>query len=78
MAKFQLCEFTRTKRAGGKNGPLKCDNRWERGIAKVKSFDDSDVEFILDENGNKVKKVWNYRLITISTYNREVLISTDY
>lgn len=47
MAKFQLCEFRRTKDA-----PL------ERGLARVKNTDKNQsqwkIEYVIDVNGNKV------------------------
>lgn len=64
MAKYQLCEFWRTGRKSKGNG-TKAENPWERGIAKVKDFCFSDVEFILDEKGKKLshKEIDNYRLV---------------
>jgi len=34
-----------------------------RGVACVHDFDVSDVKYILDRNGHKVKFIWDYRLI---------------
>ena len=38
------------------------DSDWKLGIAKVTGFDVSDVLFILDTDGNKVKNVYDYEL----------------
>lgn len=64
MARYQLCEFWRTGRKVKGSG-TKAENPWERGIAKVKDFGLSDVEFILDEKECKLpySEVRNYRLL---------------
>lgn len=49
--KFQVCKFKRLK-----------NSKWEKGIAKVKAFGLSDVDWIIDENGIKRKKIWDYKL----------------
>ncbi len=61
MAKFQLCEFRRV----APTAPLKSDpaNKWERGLACVTSFGMHDVEYIIDDEGDKVKTLHDYRLM---------------
>jgi hypothetical protein len=50
--KLQACRFKRAKHA-----------RWERGVAVLSCFDSSDVEFILDESGKRLRSApWNYDL----------------
>lgn len=62
MAKFQLCEFRRTK----PTGMFKADpeNKYERGIACVKEYG-WEIEYILDDEGDKVKTVHDYRLLKV-------------
>jgi hypothetical protein len=48
---YQRCSY-QTK-SGGK---------WFQGIARVAAFDCNDVSFILNEKGNKVRSVYDYRL----------------
>lgn len=55
MAKFQLCEFLRTK----PTTKLKSETVWEKGVAKLN--EEEDVEFIMDENGNKLPQPYNFR-----------------
>ncbi len=61
MAKFQLCEFRRT----APTGMLKADpeNAWERGLACVKNFGMHDVDYIIDNEGDKVVTLYQYRLM---------------
>ena len=66
MAKFQRCMFKRTKHTPNRH-PVKAMNKldgWERGIAKVSAFGLHDVEFIVDENGEKIKEPWDYKLLS--------------
>ena len=61
MAKFQLCEFRRKRGTA----VLKSDpkNKWERGLACVSSFGYHDVDYIIDGDGDKVRTVYDYRLM---------------
>jgi hypothetical protein len=51
--KLQVCTFVRNK--GG---------AVETGVAKVKIFNYCDVDFIIDESGNKIEEPWMYTLET--------------
>ena len=53
--KMQVCTFQRAK-----------DAPKEYGVACVKEFELYDINWIIDEQGDKVKDVWTYYLI--STY----------
>lgn len=64
MAKYQACRFLRKK----PTAILKCDVPWELGIARVESFGMSDVDFIIDNQGKKVGKLWRYELISGLAY----------
>lgn len=59
MAKFQLCEFLRAP----PGVMFKSQVKWERGVACVKEFNDTDPMFIVDESGKKLTKVHRYRLL---------------
>jgi hypothetical protein len=49
-------------------------SEWEVGIAIVEQLGVSDIIAIVDKNGNFVKKIWNYKLMsTPLSY-----IDTDY
>jgi hypothetical protein len=63
MAKFQLCMFIRKEVLKEKITKIKKENKfgskregWERGLAKVESFNDQSVIFIIDENGIKLEE----------------------
>lgn len=64
--KLQTCIYKSYPNAG-----------WERGVACVKAFGLSDVLWIIDINGNKIKEPFAYALC--STMNEEVqsFIDTD-
>jgi len=64
--KIQACTFTRSP------GSPK-----ERGIAYQDYFGSNEVQFILDEFGKKVKKLWDYRLIEPTFENPHVGIDLD-
>jgi hypothetical protein len=64
VAKFQLCEFLRTP----PNEILKSKVEWERGIACVNEFNDTDVAFIIDEAGKKLGRIHRYRLINVLAF----------
>jgi hypothetical protein len=49
---LQACTFRETKA-----GPEKS------GVAKVKAFGLCDIDWVVDENGVKAKRVWDYRLV---------------
>jgi len=49
--KLQICSFKRTDQS-----PV------EKGVACVKSFNLCNVRFILDESGDIVKEVYDYKL----------------
>ncbi len=51
MAKFQLCKYRSKK-----------DDQWKIGLARVKEFGLPDCDLVLDENGTKVKRIWDYEL----------------
>lgn len=53
MAKFQLCQFKRTHD----------QSEWEKGIAQVLEFGYHDIAFIVDQKGDKVKKLFDYYLL---------------
>lgn len=53
MAKFQLCKFRRTK-----------DSNWEKGAAILRvDFGYSDIKGIIDEAGDPIKELWDFRLL---------------
>ncbi len=76
MAKFQLCEFRRR----APTAPCKADpaNKWERGLACVPEYGMHNVTYILDDEGDKVTRVHDYRLligygsVTIDTADQSV------
>ncbi len=70
MAKYQACKFLRYP----PKERLKSEVKWERGIAKVRSFNMDDVIFIIDWSGNIVHGVHRYRLINEPAY---CVIDTD-
>lgn len=68
--KFQLCKFLRKKPTSENGGIiLKRDLPWERGLARLRSFNDGDVDFIIDEEGKKVGSVYNYQLVNELAYS---------
>lgn len=60
---FQRCTYKETE-----------DSPWTFGIAAVAAFDCSDVEWIIDGYGNKVKKIWDYRLTVPSGHCQSIYI----
>lgn len=51
--KLQSCKFKRAE-----------DSDWEFGAAKVTAFGLYDVEWIIDQNGNKIgRECWTYEFL---------------
>lgn len=54
--KLQACIFQRvsTNKKEQSSGKLKYEFTWETGVAVLQSFNDGDVDYIIDEAGKKV------------------------
>ncbi len=57
--KLQTCKFQRVKtveKLRAKGAKLKSDyaSAWETGVARLQSFNDGSIEWIMDESGEKV------------------------
>lgn len=55
--KLQVCSFKRTE-----------DSSVEKGVAYVRSFNLCDIRFILDESGDVVNQVFDYKLERVMAY----------
>ncbi len=73
MAKFQLCEFRRVPPPAA----LKSDpkNKWERGLACVREYGWHEVDYIIDDEGDKVKTLHDFRLVR--SYHGGVIDTED-
>jgi hypothetical protein len=57
---LQACRFLRIK----PEATRKRDFKWEHGFAKVKAFGHYDVDWIIDQNGDKVPApIYDYVLL---------------
>lgn len=74
ILRAQACRFKRA------NTPTKEYYAWEPGIAYLKSFGDSEVEFIIDAQGEKVtyRDLYNYELLRLRVDGYIAIEAYDY
>lgn len=74
ILRTQACRFRRA------DTPTKTYRNWEPGIAYLKAFGVSDVEFIIDINGKKVtyKDLYDYKLLQLRVDGYIAIESYDY